>query len=160
MLGREEGDMIICPWCGKPSEAQRSKDDCQLVIPPILDPPTGTVEAMATLMEMMHSQVGIPPAMMGIEYTPHTYVYHRSRPVEEDEAPTVQKALYEYLKSPDLLDDCWSCGGERPSIRVQAERMGMRVFNNRKRMRKRVRQRRRHFDPYEEHWTNNPNGDW
>jgi hypothetical protein len=33
----------------------------------------------------------------------------------------------------------------------QAMEMGLRIVNNRKRMRKRVRQAKRHFDPYEDY---------
>lgn len=119
--------------------------------PMIIGAPTGTVEAVMRAIEhSMHVQVGIPAHIMG-----------EPLPDKVDLRDSIGKLpLYEYLQNPDLFPDSWECGGERPSIRTQAEMMGMRVFNNRKRMRKRVRQRRRHFDPYEEHWTNNPNGDW
>lgn len=43
------------------------------------------------------------------------------------------------------------------SIIEQAHMMEMKIVNNRKRMRKRVRQRRKYWAP--PHWTENP-GDW
>lgn len=117
--------------------------------PIIIGPPTGTTEAVMRAIEhAMHHQVGIPIYMV------------------EDQLPSsvdlrsVLPPPYDYIKDLKLLEDEWKCQGPTLSIRVQAEIMGMKIINNRKRMRKRVRQRRRHFDPYEEHWTNNPNGDW
>lgn len=45
----------------------------------------------------------------------------------------------------------WSCDRTKWTIMDQAMEMGLRIVNNRKRMRKRVRQAKRHFDPYEDY---------
>lgn len=193
-ISKESGIGVVCPYCGMGSAVEwfmgQDGEDCRLGAPnlrtfpdgiPGIDfpgvsvqtididrsPPTGVPEAMALLMEMMTSHMGIPPHLMGIEYTPQTYVYHRRQRmiqngewVVETGVPAVEeKRPYDYIKDYDLFDDNWECGGRRPTIIEQAQFMGMRVFNNRKRMRKRVRQRRRHFDPYDDHWTQFP-GDW
>lgn len=54
----------------------------------------------------------------------------------------------------DLLVECEKA---KLSIITQARIMDMKIVNNRKRMRKRVRQRRKHWAP--PHWTEYP-GDW
>lgn len=173
-ISKESGIGVVCPYCGMGSAVEwfmgQDGEDCRLGAPnlrafpdgiPGVDfpgvsvqtididrsPPTGVPEAMALLMEMMTSHMGIPPHLMGTELP--SSVDFRSMMPEP----------YNYLKDLELLDDNWECGGRRPTIIEQAQFMGMRVFNNRKRMRKRVRQRRRHFDPYDDHWTQFP-GDW
>lgn len=117
--------------------------------PIIIGPPTGTVEAMALLHQAMHARMGMPICMIEDSRTLPDVVDLR------DSLNFIQQSTIREFTTTMLQEIQRSL-----SIRTQAEYMGMRLENNRKRMRKRVRQRRRRWTILDEHWTNNPNGDW
>lgn len=119
-------------------------------------PPTGTVEAMMAAVEYtMFAQVGIPAHLVGGPL-PERVDLREGWLSPEQTLRYIQQTTITDRFSTTMLEEC----RKLLSIRTQAEYMGMRLENNRKRMRKRVRQRRRRWTILDEHWTNNPNGDW
>jgi hypothetical protein len=150
LVEKDEGDTAACPQCCCEFDVEwftdQDGENARLVAQNIalVKPKYATIsDTLLAVQRKMESQMGIPPHLVGSEVP---------RSVDADR-------FYAYVKKPDLLNDHWECAGVRPSILVQAQFMGMRVFNNRKRMRKRVRQRRRHWSPYDDHWSQHP-GDW
>lgn len=176
-ITKEYGALIVCPWCGLGSEAEwfhgLDGEDCRLITPnpalcphgrPGVDfpgisvqtldvdhfvppPPNDRLDAVMFAMRcLMEDKMGLPARLA--ESEPRTF---RNDFMEAIIRVTEGTGLN--VKAEFTMD----CERVHLSINQQAQMMDMRIINNRKRMRKRVRQYRRHWAP--PHWTETT-GDW
>lgn len=145
-VARDEGNETQCPKCefGLFVEWTDGEDgeSVRLILPEIIfvpPPPNDRLDAvMFALQCTMTNQMGAPREFFAAPSTKF---------IEQSTIRRRYTTVMEEIR-------------HKLSIRTQAEYMGMRLENNRKRMRKRVRQRFRRWTILDEHWTNNPRGDW
>jgi len=147
LVAKDEGDTAACPQCCYEFDVEWFYDQDGESVRPVAQnlalfqtrPSKDRVDAVIYAAQCaMESQMGVPREFFAEASTNF---------IRQSQIAVRYTTMLESAK-------------RQLSIRAQAEWMGMRLENNRKRMRKRVRQRLRRWSILDEHWTNNPNGDW
>lgn len=153
LVARDEGDETQCPQCEFGLLVEWFDDEdgesVRLVLPEIvfIPPPNDRLDAVMFAMRcLMEDKMGLPARLA--ESEPRT-----SRNDFMEAIIRVTEGTGLNVKAEFTMD----CERVHLSINQQAQMMDMRIINNRKRMRKRVRQCRRHWAP--PHWTETT-GDW